>query len=104
MRPRKPPMRTCTGCQASSDKREFVRFVRTADGHVIVDPTGKANGRGAYTCASLECFEAAIRKRRLASALRVNLPEDEVDRLRRELETVLLDRGLLAVKDGDASA
>jgi uncharacterized protein len=104
MHTRKPPIRTCTGCSSASDKREIVRFVRTSDGHVFVDPSGKANGRGAYTCASLECFEAAIRKNRLASALRVNLPEDDVDRLRKEFESVLSDRGLLAVKDGDASA
>ena len=102
MRPRKTPTRTCIGCATASDKREFVRSVRTPEGDVHVDPTGKANGRGAYTCARLECFETAVRKRKLASALRVNLKEDDTDRLRAEFEELLEDRGALAHKDGDA--
>jgi predicted RNA-binding protein YlxR (DUF448 family) len=51
-----------------------------------VDPTGKANGRGAYTCPTLECFDKAVRTRKLANALRVNLSEDDVERLRSEFE------------------
>ena len=53
MKVRTPPIRTCTWCGSTSDKREFVRFVRTPEGDVALDPTGKANGRGAYTCARL---------------------------------------------------
>jgi predicted RNA-binding protein YlxR (DUF448 family) len=102
MRARKPPIRTCTGCGTSSDKREIVRFVRTPEGDVHLDASGKAIGRGAYTCARLSCFEAAVRKRKLASALRVNLKEDDTDRLRAEFEELLEDRGALAHKDGDA--
>lgn len=101
MRLRTPPIRTCTGCSATSDKRDFVRFVRTPEGDVALDPTGKANGRGAYTCARLECFEAAVRKRRLGAALRVTLHEDDTDRLRSELETHLEKTGALTRKDGD---
>ncbi|HEX9093738.1 MAG TPA: YlxR family protein [Coriobacteriia bacterium] len=102
MGPRKPPIRTCTGCGATSDKREIVRFVRLPDGSVELDETGKANGRGAYVCAALECFEAAVRKRRLGPALRVNLKEDDTDRLRAELERYLEKRGALVIGDGDA--
>ena len=104
MRTRKPPIRTCTGCGATSDKREIVRFVRTPTGDVALDPTGKANGRGAYTHASLECFDSAVRKRRLGGTLRVRLEEDDVDRLREDLARLLDERGVPAVKDGDASA
>ncbi len=99
---RKPPIRTCTGCGVTSDKREIVRFVRTPEGDVALDVTGKANGRGAYTCARLECFEGAVRKRRLSSALRVNLREEDIDRLRADLEQHLETLGRLANKDGDA--
>jgi predicted RNA-binding protein YlxR (DUF448 family) len=101
MRARKPSIRTCTGCGNATDKREIVRFVRTPEGDVHVDASGKAIGRGAYTCARLECFETAIRKRKLASALRVNLKEDDTDRLRAGFEQLLQDTGALAHKDGD---
>ena len=97
-------MRTCTGCGSTSDKREFVRFVRAPDGEVDVDPSGKANGRGAYTCATLECFESALRKGRLASTLHVRLTEEDADRLRKRYESLLSERGLLSVKEGDACA
>jgi uncharacterized protein len=101
MRLRTPPIRTCTGCGAQSDKREFVRFVRTPEGDVALDPTGKAEGRGAYTCVRLECFEAAVRRHRLDTALRLTLHEDDTDRLRTELEALLEEAGALARKDGD---
>ena len=95
MRPRKPAIRTCIGCGTSEDKRDIVRFVRTPDGTVEVDPTGKANGRGAYVHATLACFEAAIRKRKIASALRTNLDEDDISRLRADFEHALELRGAL---------
>ena len=91
---RKVPTRTCTGCATSSDKRQFVRFVRTPEGHVEVDPTGKANGRGAYLCADADCFEMARKRRRLDSALRVTLREDDYTRLKRDFDEVLIKQGL----------
>jgi predicted RNA-binding protein YlxR (DUF448 family) len=102
MSPRKPTIRTCIGCGTSEDKREVVRFVRTPDGSVEVDASGKANGRGAYVHATLECFETAIRKRKLASALRANVTEDDISRLRADFECALDQRGALVHKDGDA--
>lgn len=101
MRPRKPAIRTCIGCGTSEDKRDVVRFVRTPDGTVEVDPTGKANGRGAYVHATLACFEAAIRKRKIASALRANVDEDDISRLRADFERALDVRGALVSEDGD---
>jgi uncharacterized protein len=74
------------GCGNGDDKRALVRIVRDADGEVHVDPSGKANGRGAYTCAKHECFEKAVKTRKLASALRVTLGEEDIDRLRAEFE------------------
>jgi predicted RNA-binding protein YlxR (DUF448 family) len=53
-----------------------------------VDATGKANGRGSYVCLARACFDNAIAKRRFDSALRVNLKEDDLDRLRREFDQV----------------
>ena len=85
---RKPPVRTCVACKASSDKRELVRIVRTPEGDVHVDPTGKANGRGSYVCREQACFDTAVARRRFDGALRVNLKEDDLDRLRREFDAV----------------
>lgn len=89
MKPRKVPTRTCMGCGESSDKRAFIRIVRTPDGHVEIDPTGKANGRGAYLCANPDCFETARKRRRVDSALRVRLEEDDYARLRRDFDALL---------------
>jgi predicted RNA-binding protein YlxR (DUF448 family) len=86
---RKTPTRTCVACRTSDDKRGFVRVVRTPDGHVVVDPTGKANGRGAYICATPECFAVARQRRRLDAALKVNLRDDDYDRLRRDFDELL---------------
>lgn len=86
---RKTPLRTCTGCRTQSDKRDLVRIVRTKDGEVSVDPTGRNDGRGAYVCPRAECFETASRGR-LAAALRARLHEDDIDRLRHEFEDALM--------------
>lgn len=91
MKPRKVPTRTCTGCGTTSDKRRFVRVVRTPEGHVEIDASGKANGRGAYLCAGPDCFETARKRRRLDSALRVSLKEDDYIRLRRDFDALLDD-------------
>lgn len=103
---RKPPVRTCVACRTTSDKRALVRVVRTPEGDVHVDPTGKANGRGSYVCATQECFDNAIVKRRFDSALRVNLKEDDLDRLRREFDEACADTTgstrVDAERDGDA--
>ena len=88
-KPRKVSNRTCVACRCSDEKRWFVRVVRTPDGHVVVDPTGKANGRGAYLCAKPECFDVARQRRRLDTALKVNLKDDDYDRLRRDFDGLL---------------
>jgi uncharacterized protein len=92
MKQRKVPTRTCTGCATSTDKRQFVRVVRTPDGHVEIDPTGKANGRGAYLCADSDCFEMARKRRRLDSALRVTLKDDDYTRLKRDFDEYLIEQ------------
>lgn len=88
----KVPTRTCTGCGTSAAKRGFVRVVRTPEGHVEIDPTSKANGRGAYVCANPDCFEAAAKRRRFDVSLRVNLKDDDYARLRRDFVELLDQR------------
>lgn len=81
-RPRHVPQRTCVGCRTVEGKRALVRVVRSADGRVDIDPTGKRNGRGAYVHAQRSCWEAALRGG-LAHALKAPLSDDD----RRALET-----------------
>jgi predicted RNA-binding protein YlxR (DUF448 family) len=72
-RPRKVPQRTCVGCRTVQGKRELVRVVRTPEGEVVVDPTGKRNGRGAYVHRSPECVELALKRGGLERGLNVKL-------------------------------
>lgn len=63
------------GCRETSAKRQFVRVVRTSAGSVEVDTTGKKSGRGAYLCPRPECWQEALKKDRLARALRTTLSQ-----------------------------
>lgn len=76
-RPKHVPQRTCVACHQVRPKRELIRVVRTPDGHVLMDETGKKSGRGAYLCARRSCWEPAVRKGRLEHEFEVTLlPED----------------------------
>ncbi len=80
------PQRTCVGCRTTNAKREFVRVVRTPEGTVEIDATGKHTGRGAYVCASRACWEEALKKDRLARALRTTVSPRQREELRRYAE------------------
>lgn len=82
---RKVPQRSCVGCQQVFSKRELLRVVRTPEGAVVLDPTGKKAGRGAYVCPRAECFDRAVRGRRLQRALEVEVPEDILVELKNAL-------------------
>ena len=76
-RPRHVPQRTCVACKQVRPKRELLRIVRTPQGHVELDPTGKKSGRGAYLCAKRSCWDLALRKGRLEHEFELTLlPED----------------------------
>ena len=75
-RPKRMPQRTCVGCRQVLGKRALVRLVRGAEG-VRVDPTGKANGRGAYLHNQRSCWERALRSDALEKALRVDLGDTD---------------------------
>ncbi len=72
-RPRRVPQRTCVGCRLVQGKREMIRIVRTPEGEVVVDPTGRRNGRGAYVHASRECLDLALKRGGLERGLKVSL-------------------------------
>jgi uncharacterized protein len=71
---RRFPTRTCVACRTPRQKRELQRVVRTPAGEVMIDPTGKAPGRGAYVCADPACQQTAIAKGALRRALQVPIP------------------------------
>lgn len=71
------PMRTCVSCRTSKPKRELLRVVRTPDGHVLLDASGKKAGRGAYLCAQLGCWENALKRKRLESEFDVVLSSED---------------------------
>ena len=81
-KPRHIPQRTCVGCRTTDAKRQFVRVVRTPEGTVEVDASGKRNGRGAYLCSQRECWEVALKKDRLARALRTTISAEDRAALR----------------------
>ena len=80
-RTRPLPQRTCVGCGAVSAKREFVRVVRSPEGAVMADPTGKRPGRGAYLCLRPECWQTAVKKGRLERSLKTKLSQRDIEGL-----------------------
>ena len=80
-RARHVPLRSCVSCRATSDKRCLLRVVRAPNGLVSVDPTGKANGRGAYVCAAAACVAQARKQRKLERSLGTDVPPDVYERL-----------------------
>ncbi len=76
--------RSCIGCDRQDSKKELYRLVRTAEGDVQFDPTGRLPGRGAYVC-SLDCLMAARKNRRLERALRVTVDDRSLDRIAQDL-------------------
>ena len=85
MRNRKPPLRMCVGCREQKNKRELIRVVRTPEGEVTIDHTGKRAGRGAYLCFRNECFKKAIKSRTLERSLSVKLNEETIATLEEHL-------------------
>ena len=78
---KKIPMRTCVGCGTEKPKKELVRVVRTPEGQLCIDLTGKKNGRGAYICHSEECLKKARKGRRLERAFAMQIPDEVYDEL-----------------------
>ena len=82
-RPRHVPQRTCVACRGGSAKRELIRIVRTVDGSVVIDPTGKKSGRGAYLCHDRTCWETALKRSVLPRALKVEaIPASDLEALK----------------------
>ncbi|MCX5780779.1 MAG: YlxR family protein [Firmicutes bacterium] len=84
---RKIPQRMCVGCRVMKNKRELIRVVRTPEGSVELDKTGKKSGRGAYLCADPECLNLAAKGKRLQKALQHEVAEEILHLIRAQLSS-----------------
>lgn len=82
---KRQPIRRCVGCGEHFPKTDLVRVLRTPEGEIVLDKTGKRSGRGAYICKSTECLKRARKARRIESSLECPIPEDVYGRLEKEL-------------------
>lgn len=84
MRKRKIPLRKCVACQEMLAKRELIRVVKTPEGDVLIDPSGRKAGRGAYLCGKSSCFKLATKTRALDRALKHQVSVEVYEQLERE--------------------
>lgn len=86
MKAKKTPLRMCTGCGEMFDKRTLVRVVRTPQGEICLDLTGKKSGRGAYVCKSSDCLKKARKKKAFERAFGVQISEDVYNQMEEEIK------------------
>jgi predicted RNA-binding protein YlxR (DUF448 family) len=82
---KKLPLRMCTGCGEMKTKKEMIRVLKTPEDEIVIDSTGKKNGRGAYLCCKNECLQKAIKTKGLERSLKVSIPKDLVETLEKEM-------------------
>ena len=85
---KKIPMRKCIGCQEMKSKKEMLRILKTDNNEVVLDVTGKQNGRGAYICFSDDCLEKAVKNKGLERSLKMAVPAGIYDNLKKELREI----------------
>mgnify|MGYP003396899426 FL=1 len=85
MKQKKIPMRNCKGCNEMKPKKELIRIVKSPEGEISLDLTGKKNGRGAYICHSVECFKKVRKSKRLEKEFECKIPEEVYDLMEKEL-------------------
>jgi uncharacterized protein len=85
MQKKRVPLRMCAGCGEMKTKKELVRVVRSPEGEISLDLTGRKPGRGAYVCRSIDCLKAARKGRRFEKAFSCRIPDEVYDRMEEEL-------------------
>ena len=81
---KKIPLRQCVGCNEMKNKEEMLRVLKTAEGEVILDTTGKMNGRGAYLCKNAECLKKAIKHKGIERSLKMEIDKTVYEKLEKE--------------------
>ena len=84
---KKIPLRQCTGCHEMKPKNELVRIIKTPEGEVCLDKTGKKNGRGAYICNDSKCRELLFKNKLLNKTFKCNVSSDEYNSLKDSYES-----------------
>lgn len=82
---KKLPLRMCIGCNEMKSKKEMIRVLKTPEDEIVIDTTGKKNGRGAYICPSASCYQKAIKSKGLERSLKVGIPKDLIETLEKEM-------------------
>ena len=85
---KKIPLRQCIGCGEMKSKKEMIRVIKTAEGEILLDATGRKNGRGAYLCPSMECFKKAVKGRGLERSFKMAIPREVYETLEKEMEAL----------------
>lgn len=79
---KKIPQRTCIGCGEKKDKKDLIRIVKDKEGNISIDKTGRANGRGAYICDKIDCFEKTVKSKKLEKAFEMKIENEIYETLR----------------------
>lgn len=85
---KKVPLRQCVGCGEMKSKKEMMRVIKTAEDGIVIDTTGRKNGRGAYVCVSQECLQKARKNKGLERSLKMSIPEEVYEGLEKEFDTI----------------
>ena len=83
---KKVPLRQCIGCQEMKSKKERKRVIKTAEDEIMLDATGRKNGRGAYLCPSMECLKKAVKGKGLERSFKMAIPKEVYETLEKEME------------------
>ncbi len=85
---KKVPLRQCTGCHEMKSKKDMIRVIKTAEGEICIDATGRKNGRGAYICPRMDCLTKAVKSRGLERSLKTAIPESIFSQLKEEMSHI----------------
>ncbi len=88
MSTKKVPLRQCIGCGEMKSKKEMVRILRTESGEIVMDATGRKNGRGAYLCPCMECFRKAVKNKGIERSFKMAVPKEVYAALEKEMEQI----------------
>ncbi|KUK10531.1 MAG: Uncharacterized protein XD50_1162 [Clostridia bacterium 41_269] len=99
MKKRKIPERMCVGCREKKPKRDMVRIVRSPEGIVELDFTGKKSGRGAYICYNISCLEKAQKNKALEKGLQIIIQPEIWEELNEALEKAAKERNKMETNE-----
>ena len=86
MSTKKIPLRQCIGCGEMKSKKEMLRVLKTSEDEIVLDATGRKNGRGAYLCPSMDCFKKAVKNKGLERSFKTAIPKEVYETLEKEME------------------